>query len=468
MPRLNIFGLGQESKSPYVTAKSLQNMYCETRPNGEKSSMVAYRTPGLELFNDFGSSVIRGMWEFQKTSLAFLVVGNTFYEVNGSGVFTSRGTLNTSTGFVSMSDNGTQVMIVDGTDGYIYNTSTNVFVTITDPDFPNRPQTVAFLAGRFVVNIENSNTFYWSDLYDGLAWDALSFSSAESSADPIVAIWTCNGQLFLFGTKSMEPWGVSGSADQPYLPIQGAASEWGLGAQWSVAKCDNSVAMLIRNRMGQVMVAKMSGYLPEKISTPDIDAEINSYEVTSDATAYSYMLNGHPMYVISFPNAGYTWLYDGLTGIWSKLKSYGITRHRTSIGISFLVYTLAADYADGRLYKIMDTAYTDDGDPIESLIVSQTITTPDLDRFSVSKLRLDMEVGQGDVSCPNPQVGLTISRDNGKTWGNEMMRNIGPIGTYSNVIDFTRLGVARNNVYKLRVTDPFDFTIVNAFLNPED
>jgi hypothetical protein len=41
-----LFGLGQASKSPFVTAKYTQNLYAETRPQGEKSMMVAYGTPG--------------------------------------------------------------------------------------------------------------------------------------------------------------------------------------------------------------------------------------------------------------------------------------------------------------------------------------------------------------------------------------------------------------------------------------
>jgi hypothetical protein len=35
-----------------------------------------------------------------------------------------------------MAHNGTQVMIVDGSNGYIYNTSTTVFAQIVDADFP--------------------------------------------------------------------------------------------------------------------------------------------------------------------------------------------------------------------------------------------------------------------------------------------------------------------------------------------
>jgi hypothetical protein len=469
MARIPVFGLGQASKSPYVTAKELVNMYCETRPSGEKSMMVAYRTPGLQLFTDTSStSPCRGMHSFDSRDQAFVVFSNGLYQLSGTGSLTFIGSLDTYSGRVSIADNGVQIMIVDGTSGYIYNTNTLVFAKITDVDFPAGPTTVCFLTGRFVITLTNSSRFYWSDVYDGLSWDALNFANSETSPDPNVAIWANNGQLVIFGSRTTEYWGNSGSSDSPFTLINGTATEWGLASTWSVAKYDNSVACLIKNRMGQVMVAKIAGYLPQKISTPDMDAIINSYATVNDATAYSYMLGGHAMYVINFPSAGYTWMYDGLTSIWTKLRSFGETRHRSEIGMSYLNYTIVSDFYYGKLYQLLPTVKTDNGDQIDAWITSETVVSPDLDRFSVDKFRADMQVGQGTTNIENPQVGLSISRDNGNTFGAEMMRNIGPVGTYSNTVDWTRLGVARNFVFKLRVTDPVDFTLINAFIDPED
>lgn len=474
MPRINPFGVGMLSKSPYVTSNGMRNMYCERRPQGEKASMVAYRTPGLVEFTDFLSSTPpRGGYECQTTNSAFVVVSNTLYEVNGSGAFTSRGTLNTFAGRVSMADNGVQVMIVDGTNGYIYNTQTTVFAQITDVDFPASPLTVAFLSRRFAVNPSGQRgRFYWSDIDDGLSWDALNFTNAEASPDPLVALWANNGQFIALGSVTTQYYGDSGAVDSAFSEIKGTATEWGLAATWSVAKFDNSIAMLVKNRMGQVMIAQLSGYLPKKISTPDVDAIINGYSIVSDASAYSYMLSGHAMYVINFPSAnaggGATWLYDSSTSIWTQLDSMGLTRHLAEFGWSFLTYTIVADYSDSKLYQLTDTALDDSGSQIEAVIVSETVTSPDLERFTAEKMRVDIEVGQGSVSVPSPQIGLSISRDNGNTWGAEMMRDIGPLGSYSTTVEWTRLGTSRQFTFKLRVTDPFAFTLVNAILNPDD
>lgn len=443
-------------------------MYAEVRPSGEKSSIVGYRTPGLNLFASFGDTPVRGALPFEADSVFFVVHRGTLWEVNNAGTMTNRGTLLTTSGNVSMSDNGTQVMIVDGTYGYTYNTATNAFAQITDGDFPSNPVTVCFLGGRFVVNVANSSRFYVSNDYDGTTWDALDYANAESSPDPIAAVWSSNGQLVLFGTRTTEYWGLSGSGDFPFASIQGTATEWGLAAAFSVAKFDNSVACLIQNRMGQVMVAKLNGYLPQAISNPDIDAEINSYSSVSDAVAYSFMLGGHPFYVINFPAAARTWMYDGQSGIWSKWTSDGLQRHRGEFGINYLTNTMVFDYENGNIYTLDTENYSDNGAQIESEVVCETVATGDEDVVTIDKLRLDVAVGVGTTSGQgsDPRISLSVSRDNGQTWGAEMFRSLGKKGEYKRVVSWNRLGSARNFVFKIRVTDPVPFTLVSASINP--
>lgn len=548
MPRIPLFGAGQSAKSPFVTAKKMTNIYAETRPQGEKAAIVGYGTPGLSLFLDFGDTPPRGGIEFEPGNVSYVVHRGTLWEVNNAGVTTNRGSLATTTGRVSMAHNGTQIMVVDGTAGYIYSTvavsgtpqaissitrsgtlgtcttaaphglvtgnlvtlsgvtpsgfngsytatvtgattftfnmtadpggnasvvgsyTIPTFVQIAASGFPALPVTVTFLTGRFLVSFSQSGRFYTSGLYDGLYWDALAFANAETNPDPIVAVWASNGQAILLGSLTTEFWGNSGALDFAFTALSGTATEWGLAARWSVAKYDNSIACLIKNRMGQVMVAQMAGYVPKKISTPDLDSIINSYAATSDATAYSYMLGGHPMYVITFPSAGYSWLYDGSTQLWSPLKSSGITRHLGEFAFGLIGNTMLADYASGKVYKLLPTALTDNGAPIERELISENIAQQDDSRLTVDKVRLDMEVGNGLATGQgsNPMVALSISRDNGKTWGPEIWKASGAIGQYKTRVEWRRCGTAREFSFKFRMTDPVPFVIVDACINPED
>jgi len=468
--RISLFGLGQLSKSSFVTAKVLQNMYCEQRPAGEKSGLVAYGTPGELLFADFGATPCRGALEFEPGSVAYVVHRGTLWEINNAGVKVSRGTLLSASGRVSMAHNGVQVMIVDGASGYIYNTQTTVFAQITDTDFPANPTTVTYLSRRFIISLLNSSRFYCSDIDNGLSWDALNFANAETNPDPIIAVFASNGQLILMGAISCEYWGNSGALDFPFSLIPGTATEWGIAARFSIAKYDNTLAYLVRNRTGQVILAKLNGYLPQPISTVDFDAIMNSYGDVSNASAYSYMLGGHPMYVITFPSAGKSWLYDGSTGMFTMLKGFQDTRHNGEFSFTLLGRTIVADYVTGRLYVLTATALTDNGASIEREIVSETLANQDLGFIELDCLRVDVEVGVGITTGQgsNPQIGLSISRDNGKTWGAQMWKTVGAIGEYLTQVEWRRLGTARQATFKLSLTDPVPLVLVSAVLNPDN
>jgi hypothetical protein len=81
-----------------------------------------------------------------------------------------------------------------------------------------------------------------------------------------------------------------------------------------------------------------------------------------------------------------------------------------------------------------------------------------------------MEVGVGLTSGQgvNPQIGLSISRDNGKTWGPQMWKTFGAIGEYRTRVEWRRLGSPREASFKLTVTDPVPVVFVSACINPED
>jgi hypothetical protein len=462
---ISLFGIGQFGKSSNVTSQERLNCYLEVQPGDDRSKVAFYGTPGLILYKSFGETPIRG--EYDKGDFVYVVHRGTFYEVNNAGVATARGTIGTTSGRVYMADNGVQLMLIDGTLGYIYNFGTLAFTQITDVDFMGAAS-VTWMDGYFIVGVPNTQKFQISALYDGLTWDALDFSSAEANPDNIVRVFADNSNLYLFGSISTEFWSNTGATDFPYARISGGATEWGCGAINSITKYDNSVAFLAKNRMGEVMVARMNGYQPQKISTPELDHIINSYASVSDATTFAYLLGGHPMLQLNFPAAGESWLYDGLSQAWSKLKSYNVTRHRAEMGVSFLSKILVTDYANGNLYRLDANTYTDNGDPIEFELISRHVCNDD-HRLIVSKLQIDMETGVGLATGQgsNPQVMLQVSKDGGHTWGVEQWCKLGAIGSFLQRAIWRRLGLARDFTFKIRITDPIKKVIFGASIDVE-
>lgn len=447
-----LFGIGQQGKSHTVTAQRHLNLYAEPQQDAEKAAIAFYGTPGTTLRKSFGDTPIRG-W-IAVGDFYYLVHRGTFYEVNNAGTATSRGTLDTVEGRVDMAYNGTLILITTGTSGYTYTISGASFAIVSDSDFPDAAITCTWLAQQFIVDQGDGDEFQTSP--DGTNWDALDFASAESNPDGLVRVFADGGEVILFGANTTEVWGATGGEDFAFSPIQGATSEFGLAARWSVCKFNSGLAALMKPRMGQVQVMFIAGYVPKPISTPEIDAIINDYATVSDATAYAYMLGGHPMLQINFPSAMKSWLYDALSGMWSPLE-YGLDggRHRGELQLDYLNKTIIADYSTGDIYDLDPDVYTDNGVAIARELRTRHVFAGN-DRIPIHQLYVDMQVGVGDATGAgvNPQVMLQVSKDNGATWGAERWKALGAVGAYLQRVVWRRLGIARDWLFKLRITDP--------------
>src|SRR5690348_5799650 len=99
------------------------NLYLEVNALGtgkEHEPACLVGTPGLRLLVTLPNSPVRGLWRASNNQL-FAVGGNKLYEVYSGWVAVERGTLSTSTGPVSLADNGTSLVMVDGIYGYALN-----------------------------------------------------------------------------------------------------------------------------------------------------------------------------------------------------------------------------------------------------------------------------------------------------------------------------------------------------------
>lgn len=459
MPITPLFGLSQGGKSPTVTAQKHLNLYAEVTQDADKSMLSFYGTPGLTLFSSFGDTPVRG--GIAVGNFLYVVHRGTFWQVNNAGVKTLRGTLNTASGRVSMAYNGQQIAIVDGVNMYLYTIASNAFAVVSSGLFAN-PTDVTYQDSYFIAIFANSGRFQISGQSDGATWNALDFASAESNPDNNVRILADHGEIVICGELTAEFWGNSGGLDFPYSNVRGATLEFGLAAPWSLVKFNDSLAGLFKNRMGQVQVMMMQGHALQKISTPEIDYLINSYTKVSDATAFSYMLGGHPMYQISFPSAGKSWLYDGSTGLWSPLESSG-GRHLAEIHADFLGKATVTDYANGNIYTLDPAVYTDNGAAIAREIITKHLFHDD-EKFVVSRVQVDFEAGIGTTSGQgsDPQVMMQISRDGGHTWGVERWASMGAAGNYKARSVWRRCGAAYDVLMKFRITDPVKVVITNV------
>lgn len=466
-----ILGSAYVARSVNAADNRMINLFPEIIPEGGKEPAFLNRAPGLKLKVAVGTGPIRGMWQFG--GYVYAVSGDTLYRIDPNYAVTTIGTVSGTSGSVSMADNGTQLFVACNGPSYIYNSTTDVFSQITDGDFPGAV-TVAYLDGYFVFNEPNSQKIWVTSLLDGLSVDPLDFASAEGSPDGVVGIIADHREVWVFGTNSVEVWYNSGNADFPLSRIQGAYNELGCAAAYSIAKMDNGLFWLGKDARGQGIVYRANGYTGQRISTHAVEWQIQQYENMADAIGYTYQQDGHSFYVLIFPQANRTWVYDVATQAWHERAGFTngeFTRHRSNCQAFFNGDVLVGDYLNGNVYAFDLDDFSDNGGIQKWLRSWRALPTGqnNLKRSAQHSLQLDCEtgvglnLGQGD----DPQVMLRWSDDGGHTWSNEHWVSIGKIGQYYRRAIWRRLGMTmklRDRVYELSGTDPVKIAIVGAEL----
>jgi hypothetical protein len=358
-------------------------------------------------------------------------------------------------------------------------------------------------------------------VYDGTTWGALQFATAESNPDNLIAVSADHGVLFLLGERTTEIWGPSGTTTV-WQRIGASGIEWGLAAKWSFDRFGDDEIFLAQNRMGQFEVIRLSGFNVTPVGSPDVIHDMNELfttvlfqgqSVSSQATAFSYMVDRHLFYQINFPTKSY--LYDGTENTWQEVSSWNSGnggRHYADIHYSIVGASFVSDYrgtaasgysptgANRSIYLLDVDAYTDEratlavegftpvvGEPILREWETKHVFA-NLDRMSITEFGIEMEAGVGlpsDVtfaifdngnhggSVPvgagsggqNPRIMLNWSKDGGFTWGNEIWQSFGLIGGYLTRCIWRSLGLSRDFVFRVRTMEPVKVVISNVYLD---
>jgi hypothetical protein len=469
---------------PAYTARSINaadnrcvNLFAEVIPQGGKEPAFLNRAPGLRFLQTVGTGPIRGLWAHQTNGTDFFVVSGTeVYKLTSTTATPVKLGDVSGTGPVSIADNGTQIFFACNGPSYIYNEVTGVFQQITDIDFPGA-KTVGYLDGYFVFNEPSGQRIWVTSLLEGTSVDPLDFASAEGSPDGLVAVNINNREAWLFGADSVEVWYDAGLADFPLARIQGAFSEVGCVAAYSIAKLDNSLFWLGTDARGQGIVYRTAGYNAQRVSTHAIEHAIAQYADISTAVAYSYQQEGHAFYVLSFAEA--TWVFDVATSAWHERAGFSageFTRHRSNCQCNFGGTIIVGDYQNGNIYALDLDVYADNGAIQKWLRSWRAIPTGEnnLKRTAHHALQLDCESGVGldavdaiDGGMMKPRVMLRWSDDGGHTWSNEHWADMGQIGQFSRRVFWRRLGMTlklRDRVYEVSGTDPVKVAILGAEL----
>lgn len=450
-------------RSPVLNSEAVINLYPEVDPRG-KNQVVLHRCPGLKPFADSGAAnPVRGLFGYD-ASTGYAVIGATLYSVSTTGTLTSVGTLQTSSGRVSMSRNSNQLVIVDGFHGYTFDGST--LSEIADPDFLGST-TTDVLDGFSLFHDPGTGKFYASEINDATNIDALNFATAEGAPDAVLSLVVDHREIWLFGENTIEVWYNAGAANFPFART--TVIEYGIGASFALAKCDNTVFWLGNDGV----VWRANGYQPQRVSTHAIEYVI-AQEGMTDAFAFAYSDEGHKHVV--FCVGSYTLVYDVATNWWHQRKNHNPADSTDTLwrANSYMVIGgkhIVGDRKSGKLFELSHDYFLDDGDEQRWEAVSPPAHTGNQQRAFWHQFELCLQTGVGLATGQgeDPQVFLSWTDDGGRTWSDALWRSIGVMGNYDERVEWRRLGHSEFHGRSFRVvgTDPVVTAILGAYAQVE-
>lgn len=439
MPALPL-AVAYADRSDYGEPQRQVNLYVEA---GQGTPSRRPR-PGLVLRYTFSSGPVRASIYSEGA------VGPAVFSISGASAYkgqTLLGAMSGSSG-ATIASSGDEVVFTLGGAAYLWNGT--AFAPITDPDLP-AVKAVRFLGGRFYYQVQDSDQWYFSALYDAASIDGLAFATAESSPDATIGIETLGDEVWFFGSGSVEPWYQTGDANAPLQRAQGRRFERGAACAEAICALDNTLVWLGDN--GQVLRAAET---PKRVSTNPIEVMIREAGPET-CKAFTTSFEGHEFYVLTIPGKG-TFALDVSTGQWAEWQTYGETTFKILTCTQVKTEAYLGD-AEGNVYTWGFGVHTDAGDLITRICSAYLPIRAGVAPNSNVCLQALTGVADATGQGAEPIVELRYS-DNGKTWSDWEPESLGLIGDFDQKAVWRRLGQmgSPGRWYEFRTTDPVIFS----------
>lgn len=337
---------------------------------------------------------VRGLHDVE--GKLFVVSGSTLYQISNTGIAIPLGTV-PGTGRVSMAHNqitgGNQLLVVNGSSGYVWNTVEQTFERVVDSSYPGAA--IAEFIDGYLVQLEPFGRFILhSDLADALAYNALDRFEAETAPDMTAGLAILHQEVWALGERTIDVFENVGTA-QGTFRNKGVSISRGCIARWSTGVIDNGLAWLGDDRV----VYHARGYDPARISTRAIEVALSECSLTDIRNAFAFVWQdrGHAVYYITVPN-GPTFGYDFSTGLWHRRSSWNpVTdvsgRWRLNDLVRHNGKWIGGDASTGKLYE-MDWDYMLEGDSdphVRERVAS--VAHNNQSRFTVDSLEVIYDTG---------------------------------------------------------------------------
>jgi len=421
------------------------------------------KRPGLTAWITLGTGQpIDGLYWWDKQQCALVVSAGRVWKITDqAGTYTeiTGSTALRSNSLVTFADDGTKCAMANGAN--IVHTDLSTLTTLADADAPTAVSHIAELDGYILANSVNTGNVQFSTIRDMTSWAALDLFNAESKPDAVAALREGFREIITVGRESVEFWANDGVT--PFSRISGSAQPYGISAPYSLALTGSTWMWLSDKRQ----FVTMQGRQVVPVSSP-YDRVIQRMVSVDDAVGYTMTVDGLPLYILNFPTARQTLSYNYLTQQWHKWGYWDSTRadYQRYRGQTYCYakawnYHLVGDYANGIIYKASRQVFTDNGNPIRTVVRTGHVSHGAEVTKRSNLFRLRCKRGLGDATTADPQVMMRQRRDNG-AWGNERWKSLGQVGQHELTIDWRRNGVYKTCQREIVHTDPTDFILISA------
>jgi hypothetical protein len=292
------------------------------------------------------------------------------------------------------------------------------------------------------------------------------------ASDNLVSIIVDDHRILWFiGSKTSEPWTDIGTSPFPFSPQSGAFMGFGCVSPFGIARFDNSLIWIGQTEAGgRVAYVLAGGYNAQRISNHGLEAIWATYS-QDDVNALvvsTYAENGHTFALFHFGTTA-TWAYDAATQMWHQRGHWNTNTglYEPDLGRTHMYAFgkhLVGARDSGIIYEQAMTLYDDAGSPRVWERRSPHLGNDDNSWIFGASFELLMETGVGLITGQgsDPQVLLSWSNDQGKTFGNELTRSFGLQGEEGVRVIWERMGRFRDRVWRVRGSEPVKTTLIDA------
>jgi len=403
LPLIN--GFYADETRPWSQQDVVNWLPVSAEQEGTRTPTMLKTPPGLSPYARVSGEPVRGTYNAE--GRFFAVMGDKLYQITTTASI-QLGTI-PGTGRVRFSHNqitgGNQVLIVNGSAGFVWNTVTSTLTTITDEGYPGAIDAV-FIDG-YLVQIEPARRFAFnSDLADALSYNTLDRFTSEVSPDLLVALAVSNNELVVFSESTTEFFENTGATQQPFRSKRIAFNK-GCAGRYTVATMDNTVFWLGDDGV----FYNLNGYSPQRISTRPIEQMIRGLN-WAQAFAFVWETEGHSVVYWTFPD-GATIGFDAAQGKWHRRKSYEFNRWRLNSLTYWQNKWFGGDFQKGRIYEL-DWAYPWEFDTEFISECTGPVIHDNQSRVLMPRMEIIMDTGMEEVPVRDweiDQPALALSGD---------------------------------------------------------